>query len=45
MGVHLNCTPNVELKYYLKVDVTLTRINYELIEEVEYFEKLQIDEN
>jgi hypothetical protein len=37
----LNCTPNVDLKDYLKVEVGLVENNYELIEKVEYFEELQ----
>jgi hypothetical protein len=41
----MNCTPNVELKDYLKVEVGLIENNYELIEKVEYFEKLQVDED
>jgi hypothetical protein len=41
----MNCTPNVELKDYLKVEVGLTENNYELIEKVEYFEELQVDED
>jgi hypothetical protein len=38
----LNCTPNANLKDYLKVEVGLVENNYELIEKVEYFEKLQV---
>jgi len=43
--LHLNCTPNVDLKDYSKVEIGLVKDNYELIEEVEYFEELQIDED
>ncbi len=42
---YLNCTPNMNLKNYLKVEIGLTKDNYEQIEKVEYFEKLQIDED
>jgi hypothetical protein len=38
----LNCTPNANLKDYLKVEVGLVENNYELIEKVEYFEELQV---
>jgi hypothetical protein len=40
---HLNCTPNVDLKDNLKVEIDLA--NYELIEKVAYFEELQVDED
>jgi hypothetical protein len=40
VDLHLNCTPNVELKYYLKVQFGLIENNYELIQEVKYFEEL-----
>jgi hypothetical protein len=42
---HLNCTLNVDLKYYLKVKVGLTKDNYEMIEIAEYFEELQVYED
>ncbi len=43
--LHLNCTPNVDLKDYSKAEIGLVKDNYELIEKVEYFEELQIDED
>jgi hypothetical protein len=39
---HLNCTFFVDLKNYLKFKINLAN---ELIKEVEYFEKLQVDED
>jgi hypothetical protein len=35
----------VDLKYNLKVEIGLIKDNYELIEKVEYFKELQIDED
>jgi hypothetical protein len=35
----------VDLKNYLKVEIGLVEDNYELIEEVAYFEELQVDED
>ncbi len=40
-----NCTPNGNLKDYLKVEVILVEENYELIKEIEFFEKLRVDED
>jgi hypothetical protein len=40
-----NCTPNANLKDYLKVEVIFLEEDYELIKEVEFFEKLQVDED
>jgi hypothetical protein len=40
-----NCTPNANLKDYLKVKVILVEEDYELIKGVEFFEKLRIDED
>jgi hypothetical protein len=37
---HLNYKPNANLKNYLKVEVGLVKDNYELVEEVKYFEEL-----
>jgi hypothetical protein len=42
---HPNCTPNVNLKNYLKTEIGLTKNNYEQIKKAEYFEELQIDED
>ncbi len=42
---HLNCTPNMNLKNYLKAEIGLTKDNYEQIEKVEYFEVLQVNED
>lgn len=41
----LDCTSNINLKEYIKVEVILAKKNYELIEKIEYFEKLHIDED
>jgi hypothetical protein len=35
----------VDLKDYLKVEIGLTKNNYELIKKVEYFEELHVDED
>ncbi len=35
----------MDLKNYLKVEIGLVEDNYELIEEVAYFEELQVDED
>ncbi len=37
-----NCTPNVYVKDYMKAKAILTKENYQLINKVEYFEKLQV---
>jgi len=41
---HMNVTFNVDLEDYLKAKINVTKENFELIKEVEHFEKLQIDE-
>jgi hypothetical protein len=41
--LHLNCIANTNLKNYIKFEVALVEGNYELIEEFEYFKKLQVD--
>jgi hypothetical protein len=41
----LNCTPNTNLKDYIKAKVFLNDENNELIEEVEYFEELHVDKD
>lgn len=41
--LHLNCIANINFKNYIKFEVALIEENYELIEESEYFEKLQVD--
>ncbi len=41
----LNCTPNVNLKDYVKAKIGLGQDNYEFIEEAEYFEEMQVDED
>jgi len=43
--MHLNYKPNVNLKDYSKVEISLVKDNYKLIEEVEYFKELKIDED
>ncbi len=42
---HLNCTLDMNLKNYLKVEIGLTKYNYEQIEKAKYFEELQVDED
>jgi hypothetical protein len=34
-----NCTPNIDLKDYMEVEVVLTKKNYELIEKVDILKK------
>jgi hypothetical protein len=36
---HLNCTPNVDLKDYMEVEVVLDEENYELIETFDILKK------
>ncbi len=43
--LHLNCTSNVNLKDYLKVEIGLVEDSYGLIKEVEFLKKLQVDED
>ncbi len=38
-----NCKPNSNLKQYLKVEKFWTKENYDLIEEHNFFEELQVD--
>ncbi len=38
--LHLNCTPNVDLKDYMKAEILLVKENYQLIKKVKYFEEL-----
>jgi len=35
----------VDLKNYLKVEIGLTQDNYDLIEKIEYFKELQVNEH
>jgi len=42
---HLNFTPNVDLKDYLKVEIGLVEGKHELIEKATYFEVVQVDED
>jgi hypothetical protein len=39
----LNCTPIIVLKDYMKVEYALAEENYDLIEKVEFFEHLEVD--
>jgi hypothetical protein len=39
----LNSTTNANFKDYVKVEVALSKENYELIEKSKYFEKLKVD--
>jgi predicted transcriptional regulator len=36
---HLNCTPNIDLKDYMEVEVVLVEKNYELIEKINILKK------
>jgi hypothetical protein len=40
---HHNCKPNAILKEYLKEEDFLIKDNYDLLEEVDFFEQLQVD--
>jgi hypothetical protein len=37
--------PNKNMKYYLKIKMSLTDDNYKLIEKIEYFEDLNVNGN
>jgi hypothetical protein len=37
-------TLNVDLEDYLKVEISATKDNFELIKEVQHFKELQVDE-
>jgi hypothetical protein len=41
----LNCTPIVALKDYMKVECALAKENYDLIEEVDFFQQLEVDDD
>jgi hypothetical protein len=38
-----NCKPNANVKDYLKEEYSLVEDNYDLLEEVHFFEQLQVD--
>ncbi len=40
---HVNYMPNAHFKDYIKVGIVLVEENNELIEEIDYFEKLKVD--
>ncbi len=40
----LNCKKKVNMKKYMKIDISLMDDNYDLIEEAEYFKELHIDD-
>jgi hypothetical protein len=40
---HHNCKPNANLKEYLKEEDFLVKDNYDLVEEADFFEQLQVD--
>jgi hypothetical protein len=44
-NLHLDFTPNADLKDYLKTEVGLVEDSYELIEKVKYFEELHVDKD
>jgi hypothetical protein len=39
---HHNCKPNANLKEYWKKEDSLAKENYDLLEEVDFFEQLQV---
>jgi hypothetical protein len=39
----LNCSRHTNLANFLKVEYVLTKDNYDLIEESNYFEKMELD--
>jgi hypothetical protein len=41
----LNCTPTTVLKDYIKIECFLAEENYDLIEEADFFEQLEVDDN
>jgi hypothetical protein len=41
----LNCTPILALQNYMKIEYSLVEENYDLIEEIGFFEQLQVDDN
>jgi predicted transcriptional regulator len=41
--LRLNCTPNANLKDYMKNQVVLIEKNNQLIANIKYFKKLQVD--
>ncbi len=43
--LHLNCTSNVYLKDYLKVEIGLIEDSYGLIKKVKFLKKSQVDED
>jgi hypothetical protein len=42
---HLNCSQHKDLKNFLKVESSLVEDNYDLIEESNYFEQLELDKD
>jgi hypothetical protein len=41
----LNCMPTAALKDYIKIECFLVEENYDLIEEADFFEQLEVDDN
>ncbi len=41
----LNCTPTIILKDYMKAECFLVEKNYGLIEKVDFFKQLEVDDN
>lgn len=41
----LNCTPNANLKNYMKAKSVLVKENHQLVKEVECFKELQVDKD
>jgi hypothetical protein len=39
-----NCKKKMNMKKYMKLDISLADDNYDLIEEAEYFKELHIDD-
>jgi hypothetical protein len=41
----LNCMPTIVLKDYMKVECALVEKNYDLIEKINFFEQLEVDDD
>ncbi len=41
----LNCTPTTALKDYMKIECLIVENKYDLMEEVDFFKQLEVDDN
>jgi hypothetical protein len=41
----LNCTPILAFQNYMKIEYSLVEENCDLIEKINFFEELQVDDN